>query len=199
MMRTHARWSVLRSALGGWSRIRGLCAQPGVPPSAMTHSRVRQASKARLSARFRRFARHTESGAIPASEEKIPLAREMMKIFSSLSAPPDFHQHFERDLGRRVHNAWARVGKAMRLALGETVELVPAHSDECEAPRLIHPVLPYRDALGRAHRSVQGWNSDDAKFRMNVHITGDSVRVIEALIRDTAGRGCKAQGERSPS
>ena len=201
-MRVPARWSVRRSAIGEWSRIRGLFAQPEAPPSVMTHSKVRQSSKARLSDRFRRFARYTESGVVPVSEEKIPLAREMMRIFLSLSDPPDFYQYFERDLDRRVRNSWARVGNAMRLALGETVETVPTHPDRRGATRLVHPVPPreeYRDALDRARRCVQASNSDDAKFRMNVYVTGDAVRVIEALIRDTAGREREAQGERSPS
>ena len=126
----------------------------------------------------------------------------MMKIFSSLSDPPDFHQYFERDLDRRVRNAWTRVGNAMRLALGERVEIASTLPDGLRATRLIHP-LPrreeYRDALDRARRSVRETGSDEAKFRMSFHVTGDSVRVIKTLIEDSARNGREAKGERNPS
>ena len=125
-----------------------------------------------------------------------------MKIFSSLSAPPDFRQHFEPDLDRRVRNAWARIGNAMRLALGETVEIASTRPDGRRATRLIHP-LPareeYRNALDQARRSVRGTGSEEAKFRMSFHITGDSVRVIKALTEDWARNGREVQGERNPS
>lgn len=168
----------------------------------MTHSRVRQASNARLSTRFRSMARHRNPGALPVGERKLPFTQELMMIFSSLSASPDFRQCFEPDLDRRVRNAWTRVGNAMRLALGERVEIASTLPDGRRATRHIRP-LPrreeYRDALDRARRSVRGTGSEEAKFRMNFHITGDSVRVIKALIEDSARNGREAQGERNPS
>ena len=81
----------------------------------------------------------------------------LKSIFESLVVQPDFSRCYERDLHRRLHVSWARVGHSMQFALGKPVTFSVMSPD---GRRMIHVVAPdtsdaqYQAALHRARETA---------------------------------------------
>ena len=135
-------------------------------------------------------------------KRKIPLAQEATDILSSLVTRPDFHWYYERDLDLRVRGTWARIGNAMRLALGESVTPFITYPDGHRADRAVHSdcrAEEYRDTIRRVRGTVMDTGLDEAKFRMSFNITGDPRQSIEALFNETSRSGREARERLGPS
>lgn len=99
-------------------------------------------------------------------------ASALESIFGSFFAEPDFQRYYERDVSRRVFEAWSRSGKAMWLALGHPATFSVTAPD---GGKVVYEVEPaggdpaYREALERARAAAPGLESEGPEGGATVH------------------------------
>ena len=119
-----------------------------------------------------------------------PLIRGLRDIFGRFTYQPDFSALCESDIDRRLYEPWARVGDAMRLALGQPVTLVATHPDGTRADHVVDPAPSsegHLAALRQAEETVPGLDEDLPAGQVVVTITREEAAHLLAL--------CERDGE----
>ena len=119
----------------------------------------------------------------------------LKSIFESLVVQPDFSRYYERNPHRRLHAAWARVGRSMQLALGKPVTFSVMSPD---GRRMTHMVAPdtsdeqYQTALRRAREAAPDLDTGTSSDHVVIHVTrkqaADLMAQAGGAVRNGAGR-----------
>ena len=118
-----------------------------------------------------------------------PFIRGLRDIFGRFADRPDFSALYESDLNRRLYKPWARVGDAMRLALGQPVTLVVTHPDGTRTARIVGPAPSsegYLAALRQAEETMPGRDEDLPAGQVVITTTREeAARLLALFERDT--------------
>ena len=119
-----------------------------------------------------------------------PIIRGLRDIFGRFADRPDFSALYESDLDRRLYRPWARVGDAMRLALGQPITLVVTHPDGTRTVNVIDPdpsSEEYLAAVRRAEETLQEPDEDFLAGEVVITATREDAARLVALVERNAG------------
>ena len=125
-----------------------------------------------------------------------PLIQGLRDIFGAFASRPDFSGFCEPDLDRRLYKPWARVGDAMRLALGQPVTLVVTRPDGTRTAHVVGPAPSsegYLAALHQAEEMMPGLDEDLPAGQVVITTTREEAARLLALFErnteDVSERG----------
>ena len=119
-----------------------------------------------------------------------PFIRGLRDIFGRFADRPDFSALYESDLDRRLYRPWARVGDAMRLALGRPVTLVVTHLDGTRTADVIGPDPSSEEYLAAVRRAEETLPEPDEDFlagEVVITATREEAARLVALVERNAG------------
>ena len=119
-----------------------------------------------------------------------PFVRGLRDIFGRFTGRPDFSALYESDLERRLYEPWARVGDAMRLALGQPITLVITHPDGVRTAHVIDPDTSNEEwlaAVRQTEETMQGPDEDFLAGQVIVTTTREEASRLVALIERNTG------------
>ena len=125
-----------------------------------------------------------------------PLIQGLRDIFGAFASRPDFSGFCEPDLDRRLYKPWARVGDAMRLALGQPVTLVVTRPDGTRTAHVVGPAPSsegYWAALHQAEEMMPELDEDLPAGQVVITTTREEAARLLALFErnteDVSERG----------